>query len=297
MLRSASIPVVLVVLAGCLGATPLEPTVSGTGNAAPDDAPRLDLSGTGCAAAGGVGQNPRNPGAPDSAYGVPEPFKMSDTWEYVEAPPGPIASIGNLHMGLVCETWTISGVHTHMPSVGLIALVVEPPPFEGIEPVERNFLLSTLATHDEGLTRAIDGLGFYVYPGTARLYPGAVGGDVSPRFFDGEGAWDVTATVETAGDGIYKSGLTLREKGATWDTLRFWIIAAGEDGLLHPVALDLRLSSGSTYIGTGTFSHLNTGKHAGDRADRYMGGVGFQMFDLSADLTWVEGEVSGMWDH
>jgi hypothetical protein len=247
----------------------------------------LDLRGAACEAAGGLGQNPNVPGLQGSDFGVPAPFEYDNTWPYFGLPDPGLPSPGNWHLGIACtDHWEANGRVHHMGDLGIVALAVKPPPFEGLEPAEHNFLVSTIATRDETITQALHDAGQYVFPGVARV-----------AGLDAIYGWRVDSVIETAGDGIYTTRAALDDAVEPWSLVRFWLIVEQPDGLLHVAAWDMSVDGGTTYIGKGSFSHSNTGKHYAPRADRLMGAVGIHGFDFAMTLTVLPDTVEGMWDH
>ncbi|MHB8605600.1 MAG: hypothetical protein ACYDCK_10140 [Thermoplasmatota archaeon] len=287
-------------LAGCLAAPAAVETTTRPATSAALDAPRvLDfaVNATKCDFAGGAGLVPFAVDGPD--IGQPSAFVLGDTDVFVGiAATDPPTEEGNLHSAFECEQWMVNGHHEHMPTGGIIGLYVAPPAFKGLAPVARNFLVSTVASHDDAFVKAIHDAGFYVYPGVGRIDDGLEGGDLSIALGDHQSTWDVTSAVETAGDGIYQSHLMLSNVGATWPVVRFWFIVDGSDMKLHPIALDIAQKGGTgTFMGNGVFSHLFTSKHPGDAVASNIAGLGFYGVDWTMTMTGLPDEVSGMWNH
>ncbi|MGQ0536214.1 MAG: hypothetical protein ACT4PT_09090 [Methanobacteriota archaeon] len=288
-MRPWSVLLAAILVSGCLGASTESAEPLST---LPEElAKALALDASGCDVAGSIGINPLPPGVTNEDVGIPAPFEWAETWEYAGVPEGPVQSPGNWHAAVVCDEWVLGPRHEHMPNFGVVGLAVKPPPFDvGLPSADRHFLVSTVATQDADLTRAVTEAGFFVYQGAGRMY-GAE---------DGE-PFAVIAIVETAGDGLYESDMLMERAPTDFERVRFWLIVEDADGSLHPAALDMGVVEGGTYYGKGPFSHTNTGKHppgGGMTATRpYMGGLGFFDADLEFSLTKVEATLEEKWIH
>lgn len=273
----------LVILSGCLGGS--TPKVIDDSASIVETGVSLAIEGESCFMAGAVSLNPWLLGS--AAAGVfPEPFAPADTSGYTGAPATGTA-IGVWHAPFECEGWAVNGEHSHSTATGgIVAALVEAPPFEEVEAVDHNFLVATLASRNDAVVEFFKDNGWYVYPGM-----GTLGMQKEP------GTWFTRAVLSTAGDGVYESFLSLESKGASWPTLRFWLIVEGEDDRLHPARLDFLLTGGATHIGPSVFTHTGAGDHVGGVTGAPMGGLGFRDFAFTIEFEILEATMEEMWDH
>lgn len=284
MRRIALLVPLALALSGCVAVAPGGADVASASTDRGVDA--LDVVAESCWMAGGVFQNVIPPGMD---IGVPEPFEPQDNLEYKGLPveDGQGWTIGNAHVAVECESWVVNGQPSHHPNLGWVGLVVKAPPFASVEPAERNFLISNIATLNPALGEAVRATGFHVYEGSSR---GGV--------FEFQGRHAAVGVIETAGDGTYATELDVLSETAPWTLLRFWLIVPDEEGALHPAFIDMRLDGGRTWFGEGFFSHMHTGKHGPiGRADGETGGLAVQNFGFTMNLTVLPDVVHEMWNH
>lgn len=280
-MRSLAVLLIAPILAGCLdGSIPdavlpssLDEGAEGLG---------LALEAHGCSEAGGVTLNPTL-GSNDGI--LPQPWVPADTTPYtgvsMEA-----GNVGVYHSAFECHEWTVNGDRSSHVSGGYVGMVVEPPPFEGVEPVDVNFLVATFVTRDANLKGVLDRAGWYSYDGLGHVNGGEV-----------DGAWIVQAVLNTAGDGIYESDLVL-QPDEDIEVVRLWFIVDGKDGILHPAYLDWIQSEGVRWTGNGYFQHTLNADHPGGVAAANVGGLGFSSVTRTARFEVLEEVVlEEMWDH
>lgn len=269
-----------VVAAGCVvPATEIGP--NSIVDTLPPAADLLRLDAHGCNEAGAVTMNPTL-GFNDGI--LPEPWVPADTTQYSGIPLSP-GMVGVYHAAYECHMWEANGDVANHPSGGFVGILVEPPPFEGVEPVDNNILVATFATRDREIHRVLEDAGLYVYNAMG-MVSGPPEGDL----------WTVQAILNTEGDGIYESDLAM-QPGEPIDILRLWVIVDGKDGVLHPAKIDIENVGGTRWVGQGYFQHTLNADHPGGIANGHVGGLGFS--DVERHVTFeVLGDVlEEMWDH
>lgn len=289
-------------LAGCV--TP--PVEDPAGAAAPASAlpPATGIEAKGCVQAGG--HSTYDKAEFDSIGILPEPWVSADVTEDLGGTPtlsssgfvwphlgGPI--VGNYHVSVVCESYSIDGEDLGPFSFGFVTIRVEPPPFD-TGGADRHYLITMLSSPQQDAVDLLLGAGVHATLATRVAV---------------EPAGPLTHTVfDDPGHGLYESYLRFEETGEVPARVtRLWLLvgdgdhgegdgaqpgrpAEGHDGgRYRPVAIDL-VDTAATHWTTpqpGTFSHTRTADHAQaelpllgpqpDRADGHIPGVGFGGFD------------------
>lgn len=248
----AAAPVLLLVLAGCLGAgtTPLAPA-----DAAP--AP-LGLEGDGCSWGGGHSIHTHEI-APQI---VPEPWKVADVVEDIGAQPTysdpgeqvygvATSGWGNWHTNLACASWTLDGEDAPGLVLGMVLARVEAPPFDPA-PVHRNYIVNVIASDSDALNARLMARGWMSMGATGQL-----------SWADGT----LHHVLATDMHGTYESLFRTRDVGALEDdVVRLWYQKENANGTFSPVAVDLRIvgepPTHALADPEGYFSHTGTDDHA-----------------------------------
>lgn len=276
-MRGVSGILILLLLAGC--ATPAPPdepapwTAEGTADA---PAAPLGLAGTACWEGGGHSVHPIifNP--------LPDPWTPADvlddvgpqlTYSEVPDPMRPVpqegSTMGNWHVAMWCEGWTLDGEERPDVLFGYVGMKVEAPPFDdALVPATHHYLVTVIATNDDEVLARLTAAGFAAMKATAEKVE----------------APDGTLRVQmwTGSNGDYDSLFKPKEMGAMKASrIRIWYQSTpdghgvhghepgGErqdraSGEFRPIALDL-VSTGGTHVaaeGQGYFSHSGTEHHA-----------------------------------
>lgn len=263
--------------AGCTGAPDPEDTTTlaaSAGEGVP--AAPLGLAGTSCWEGGGHSVHPiafnplPEPWIPADVIGdVGEQLVYSEVPDVSNPIPEEGTTMGNWHVTVICEGWTLDGEPKSDLIFGYVGMKVEAPPFDNASaPATHQYLVTVIATNDDDLLTRLQAAGYAAIKATAEKV-------VAP---DGT----LRVQMRTEGNGEYDSLFRPKEMGPLEATrIRIWYQSTADGHGVHghepsgerrdrargefrPIALDL-VSTGGTRIaaqGQGYFSHSGTEHHA-----------------------------------